>query len=314
MDDTRFDNLTKRFANPTTRRAALRLLAGGLLAALVPASAARAAQRADTDGDGLFDDDETNLYGTDPTVFDTDCDGVGDGEEDFLGTDPLDGDCGAAAPAPCPAGQFDCGAGCVDLASDALNCGACGVPCDTANGHYCSGGFCTQPVAPTCSGLGGACAQYSDCCPVVEHLLCCIDANGAGTCTDVAADGSFLCPARGVPDTGCGFGMTDCGGFCTDLSIDHGNCGVCGKSCPFGSNCTNGACVVACSGGLTNCGGTCVDLSNDRDNCGACGFACPDLQFACTNGACVETCIVNGSICISSDHCCSRNCEFAFCV
>lgn len=43
----------------------------------------------DGDGDGLFDDDETNVYGTDPADFDTDGDGFSDGEEVFYGTDPL---------------------------------------------------------------------------------------------------------------------------------------------------------------------------------------------------------------------------------
>lgn len=51
------------------------------------------AERPDRDGDGLFDDDEVpDIYGTNPDVFDTDGDGVGDGEEDYNGTDPLDSD------------------------------------------------------------------------------------------------------------------------------------------------------------------------------------------------------------------------------
>jgi hypothetical protein len=43
----------------------------------------------DSDGDGLFDTDETSLYGTSASVFDTDGDGVGDGEEIYSGTNPL---------------------------------------------------------------------------------------------------------------------------------------------------------------------------------------------------------------------------------
>jgi hypothetical protein len=44
----------------------------------------------DTDGDGVADGDEINLYGTDPTVFDSDGDGMGDGDELYnLRTDPL---------------------------------------------------------------------------------------------------------------------------------------------------------------------------------------------------------------------------------
>jgi thrombospondin type 3 repeat protein len=45
-------------------------------------------QRPDGDGDGLFDDDETNVYRTDPDDPDTDNDGVDDGEEVFNETDP----------------------------------------------------------------------------------------------------------------------------------------------------------------------------------------------------------------------------------
>ena len=45
----------------------------------------------DSDGDGLFDTDETGVYGTSPSVFDSDGDGVGDGQEVYNGTNPLSG-------------------------------------------------------------------------------------------------------------------------------------------------------------------------------------------------------------------------------
>lgn len=44
--------------------------------------------RTDSDGDGLYDDDETDIYRTDPNNPDTDGDGIGDGQEVFDGTDP----------------------------------------------------------------------------------------------------------------------------------------------------------------------------------------------------------------------------------
>jgi hypothetical protein len=45
----------------------------------------------DTDGDGLDDGDEVNQHGTDPLLPDTDGDGFGDGDEvDTYGTDPND--------------------------------------------------------------------------------------------------------------------------------------------------------------------------------------------------------------------------------
>lgn len=48
--------------------------------------------RPDRDNDGLYDDDETDVYGTDPDDPDTDGDGSDDGLEVFNGTDPLDPD------------------------------------------------------------------------------------------------------------------------------------------------------------------------------------------------------------------------------
>jgi hypothetical protein len=45
----------------------------------------------DSDGDGLFDTDETSVYGTSASVFDSDGDGVGDGQEVYNGTNPLAG-------------------------------------------------------------------------------------------------------------------------------------------------------------------------------------------------------------------------------
>jgi hypothetical protein len=54
----------------------------------------------DTDEDGLSDDDETDIYGTDPAQFDTDGDCYGDGTEVSGETDPLD-------PASFPEGACD---------------------------------------------------------------------------------------------------------------------------------------------------------------------------------------------------------------
>ena len=59
--------------------------------------------QSDRDGDGLFDDDETSVYGTDPDVPDTDGDGPDDGQEVFDGTDPLTPNGGAPPAANAPA-------------------------------------------------------------------------------------------------------------------------------------------------------------------------------------------------------------------
>jgi hypothetical protein len=86
MDARTFDRWTAAIA----RRNALRLLAGGALAGLLSPRLTRAAQNSDMDGDGLFDDDETLVHGTDPFAADTDGDLLDDRQEIVLGTDPRD--------------------------------------------------------------------------------------------------------------------------------------------------------------------------------------------------------------------------------
>jgi hypothetical protein len=61
---------------------------------------AAAPERADTDGDGLFDLDETSIYGTNPNVADSDGDGASDGAEVFNGTNPTTNDAAPAEDAP----------------------------------------------------------------------------------------------------------------------------------------------------------------------------------------------------------------------
>ena len=46
--------------------------------------------RYDHDTDGLYDDEELNVFGTNPYVWDTDGDGFSDGQEDFNGSSPTD--------------------------------------------------------------------------------------------------------------------------------------------------------------------------------------------------------------------------------
>lgn len=62
--------------------------AGVSAALLLFSGAVPAWAQPDRDGDGLYDLDETSVYGTNPKVFDTDSDGVGDGEEVRVGTNP----------------------------------------------------------------------------------------------------------------------------------------------------------------------------------------------------------------------------------
>lgn len=72
-------------AAPHACRAAL---VGALLLGTLLAATPAAAGPADSDGDGLYDIDETSVYGTDPSIWDTDGDGTSDGAEVYYGTDP----------------------------------------------------------------------------------------------------------------------------------------------------------------------------------------------------------------------------------
>jgi Stigma-specific protein, Stig1 len=233
MDETRFDALTRSLSRHPTRRATLRLLAGGLLGGLLSRQGAvpvRAAQRPDRDGDGLFDDDEVEVYGTNPDVFDTDGDGVGDGEEIYnrdngLGgpSDPLTpGGGGGCAPGQCigdagePTGArfntcayqglADCGGYCTNTFIDPNNCGFCGNSCSLQAGLICCSGGCvnTSSDAFNCGGCGNS-------CPSGQYCL-------SGYCTSTG----ILCPE----------GLIDCGtGRCVDIASDTFHCGRCGNFC-----------------------------------------------------------------------------------
>lgn len=224
MDAKTFDRWTAVVAQPPTRRAALRLLAGGLLGALLPGRSALA-QRPDRDGDGLFDDDETDVYGTDPDNPDTDGDGDDDGLEVYNGTNPLTPNGGAQPPAnggvcdgcvdtqapmagnipeaaTCSgAGLTACPSGCTDIRTDPANCGVCGWVC--AAGDICQGGLCTlascQPGTTQCG------------------LVCVNTGYDVGNC--------------GACGNACAEGLVCCGGYCVDISSDPNNCGECHTHC-----------------------------------------------------------------------------------
>jgi hypothetical protein len=237
MDNTRFDDLSRRVAISATRRTGLRLLAGGLIGGLLSRRGvmpARAAQpsRPDSDGDGLYDDDETNVYGTDPNVFDTDGDGVGDGEEVYLGTNPLDPGGDAAG---CPPGLTECGGVCTDVLSDPLNCNLCGVVCAPDRGCYNGG----------CQTFAEHCARYglTDCGGVCIDTA--IDLDNCGGCGIVCgpSDGCFGGTCVAPPDQ-CPGREVDCGGVCVDTNTHAGHCGACFNSCPLGGICRNSVCVA----------------------------------------------------------------------
>src|SRR6185436_18160549 len=107
--------------------------------------------------------------------------------------------------------------------------------------------------------------------------------------------------ANGQCGTGCAAGMTNCNGYCTDLSLDYANCGACGQNC-FGDGgvqyCVNGQCS-RCPADALDCGGTCADPHTDRDHCGDCATRCAAGEV-CVAGHCSATCPMGLSNCSGS--------------
>jgi hypothetical protein len=210
-----------------------------------------------------------------------------DGCEVFTGDDPKncggcgnvckDGDICWKGACGCPTGFTQCGQECKNLASDNLNCGACGSKCvappnsDPAWG--CGPGV--QPSNTTWGCEGGACKQtcmalFGDC--------------NASICTD-----------------GCE----------VDEHTDPNNCGGCGHECGAGQDCVDGTCL--CPPGTTRCGSRCIAVNVDPDNCGGCGIGCPGAQDdtanggpTCTGGRCGYLCYVGFADC---DHRLDNGCE-----
>jgi hypothetical protein len=162
MDPRTFDRWTTTIAEQRSRRAILSLLTGVGLAALLSPRLARGAQRSDRDGDGLFDDDETDVYGTNPDVYDTDGDGSGDGEEVYYGTNPLDAGSYAEVVGSANDGGADVGPeGTIDVAP--VQCPPPGYPCDYdnqccgANVLCCWDGISLRTECTDVSAYGGSC-------------------------------------------------------------------------------------------------------------------------------------------------------------
>lgn len=233
----------------------------------------------------------------------------------------LGGGCSSCEEEECPSGLAACPDGCVDLATDARNCGACATRCPA--GGSCTGGVCACPAGEVV--CGGACVDPASWLTDPRNCGGCGIDCGVGTCVAGACDcGAFdACPAQ-VPrcvdgqndPRNCGIGAAACGNVCplandvceggvcacpagttpcpvasptacVDLQSDEANCGACGTACAAGATCDAGVC--RCPAGTTPCPTAaptaCVDLGADESNCGTCGWRCP-ADATCDAGTC----------------------------
>jgi hypothetical protein len=121
---------------------------------------------------------DTGVGGTDSGVGGTVDTGVGGSTAGVGGATPASG--GSDVGPSCALPLVPCGTLCVDLASDAGNCGQCGNVCPT--GQLCSGGECSAACAPGTVQCGQSCVDTS-----TSELHC-------GGC-DVQCDGGQVCTA-----------------------------------------------------------------------------------------------------------------------
>jgi hypothetical protein len=114
------------------------------------------------------------------------------------------------------------GTDCIDLATDPLNCGACGVPCPA--GVACVGGMCDCEALTAC---GDQCVDTE-----MDPLHC-------GGC-DNDCDGAAC--LGGACD--CAVQLLNCGA-CIDPMTDELHCGGCDQPCELGETCQNGMCLCS---------------------------------------------------------------------
>ena len=263
----------------------------------------------DSDGDGILDYYE-NRYDSDKDGYydryelDSDNDSLPDSSE--LGGEPgsrphssldnaepdyrlvdIDGDgledgyevlCWV--PIVCGEGEKACLGKCIDVMSDAKNCGTCRHECP--ENAICSEGSCVMACPDGMRELGMTCVDPSkDSVHCGENLSSCMY-------DQVCTNGT--CESSGVD---CGE-QQQCWGKCTDLQSDAANCGSCGADCGKGSVCRDGACVMdcgdktACMGVIGRRGGAyCADLATDPLNCGECGKRCATNQV-CSASECQD--------------------------
>jgi hypothetical protein len=284
MDPTRFDDLTKALATPTSRRQALRRIGATLSAAMLatwPFGRALASNSACAH----FCD----------AVFGPDTPAASQCISDAAHGKGLCHQCGSSAPSSICCSRNSSGycssysnAQCSCDSGHCLKCDSASATCISACGpnQVCQNGQCVTP----CTTIGGSCSQSGDCC----SGACC-----NGTCTDLSSN-----------NNNCG----TCGNICDACSTCQS--GTCVSSCPSGQACLNGTCCEACSGsticpgpcGAPGCNGNpncfCRQRVEGGTSCGASGGTSGVYCIDCsTDSDCVATGL--GTICVKCNICSS---------
>jgi len=170
--------------------------------------------------------------------------------------------CSPVVGSACRAPFVPCGRYCVDLQSDGLNCGVCGMSCALG----CSAGRCIGVDAAVVldGGRDGGPIRFD---------------SGVDGGTDGGAQIDAFSPVDANVDASldagplrCGLGTRLCGAVCVDPR-DALHCGDCATSCSGTDVCASGSCAADC-GALSACGTRCVDTTSDPHHCGDCTTDC----------------------------------------
>ena len=133
--------------------------------------------------------------------------------------------CGDTTASACCDDSSLCGGSCLNLHTDANNCGACGKGCTAS--QICSGGACVACPANM--------AQCKDQCADLKF-----DPFNCGACGNTCAASQSCVAGACAPCDG-----TLCSNVCVELRTDRNNCGACGNTCAAGECCHQGACTVS---------------------------------------------------------------------
>jgi hypothetical protein len=225
------------------------------------------------------------------------------------------GDGGDAA-APGEGGSSEGGAGCP---IDSLNCGGCGIACDTNHsfGARCvavDGGGYTCQYDPCPSGLAD-CDQSGANTNGCETSLTSTGSCGAcGNACDMAQSLGAACVVGPLGTascqySGCVTGFEDCNGTppdtdgCETSTATAANCGGCGIACDTthsqGASCIDGTTCqyTGCSAGFADCVTTAPDTDGcesmvSSSTCMLCGGTCDTVNSngeTCVGGSCEYT-------------------------